>query len=198
MCSLSKSRRDFMFERTQENVPMEGVHVSELSTRRRKTTNHGCPGEKLCTVDCSTGTYNFRIYFESKVALRRQQSSEAMIASKSIANSVNDRTISIETLLAQKKIYQKHLRHLQQSKMSQSVFRGKSKNYLNNLNHFSFHFAKSINFKFNDCLIQMFASAQNTVYGAMLFCEICFRSIFVYPIIERETKKSKKNSKQIN
>jgi doublesex- and mab-3-related transcription factor 2 len=58
-----------------------------------------------------------------KVALRRQQSSEDE-AGQTTNSAVFDKSQSVLALLAQKKIYHKHLRNLQQNSLAREVLHG--------------------------------------------------------------------------
>lgn len=60
-----------------------------------------------------------------QVALRRQQSSEE-IDPTNVAN----KTETLEALLAQKRVYQKHLRNLQQTSLARDILKGMSINFL--------------------------------------------------------------------
>jgi hypothetical protein len=58
----------------------------------------------------------------NKVALRRQQSSEDEAGQTTGA--IFDKSQSVLALLAQKKIYQKHLRNMQQNSLARDVLHG--------------------------------------------------------------------------
>lgn len=56
-----------------------------------------------------------------QVALRRQQTSQD---AKGMVDAT--KTHSMETLLAQKRVYQKHLRYIQQSTLARNILQGTS------------------------------------------------------------------------
>lgn len=65
--------------------------------------------------------FNVCLFARLKVALRRQQTSQDLKG-----NTADDaKTQSMEALLVQKRVYQKHLRNLQQSSLARDILHGK-------------------------------------------------------------------------
>lgn len=136
MCPLSQSRRRLLSQRPQETLPMERVPVYELLVGRRAAKSHGCPGgsQKVnylnTQISPAHSITNLCVETNKMARLIRQQNSESAKSDGQVKPNQSKVTKSAEAILAQKKLYQKHLRTLQQSSLARDVLQSKTRRHL--------------------------------------------------------------------